>query len=543
MAESIRALLSEQALTLFAIITIGLFVGKLRFRGFSLGASGVLFAGMVFGHYKLIVPTIIRDVGLLLFVYAVGLQVGPRFIRLIRQTGWQYGAIVLAISSVAAGVTIALARSYHLDYALATGLFTGATTCTPALAAGIDLLNKTSASTAAQGAISVGYGIAYPFSMLGTVLLIQIMPKLLGRNAKVDAEKWETESYHLTPQIRSSQFEVANPAVVGKTMHEVNVDRMIDVNISRIRRGSKVFPLTPSTLLELGDILMAVGPTPELDKLSILIGPETSATMDINPDLVSRDIDITSSEVEGKALQTLKVWENLGVVITRVRRQGIEVTPSGCFVLEVGDNVRAVGLTTDVDNFAKWAGAEERRLEETNLLSLALGLALGIALGSIQIHFPTGTIKLGAAGGSFIVALLMGHFGRIGPLRVYVPPAANVFARDIGLTMFLAGAGTTAGQHFVEVVRSSGATLLLISAAITVSAWLTALIIMAVWRKFNVLATMGVTSAGMTNPPALAAASNQANSELITLSYAAAYPVALIAKIIFAQLMLQILSR
>ena len=535
-------LLAQEMLVLFTILAVGTWLGGLSLRGVSLGSAGVLFTALVFGHFGLSVPEVVMELGLLLFVYAVGLQAGPRFFRTFRRHGIRFVIIALAVAGSGALATIALQRLLKLPFDLAVGLYTGALTCTPALAAAIDAAGRLSA--AASPPISVGYGIAYPFGMIGVVLLVQFLPRLLQRRLDHEEDQWQAEKESETPSLQARQFRVTNPNCDGRKVSEVNPQRMIQANISRIKHADQVFAATPERILHLGDVVMVVGAAEELEKMRFLLGEETHERMDVNADVLSVDVEVTEESLTGKKLSEMRVWEQYTIVITRIRRQGLEISPSGNVTLEMGDNIRVVGDKQAVDSFVRLVHGHPRRAEETNMLPFLAGLLLGILIGSIPVNLPNGLqVRLGSAGGAFMVSLIVGHFGGLGPLRLYVPAAAKNLSRELGLMLFLAGAGVKAGAHFIEILSQQGPALLIGGALVTLVSAAAGLVLMHFFYRMNLLATMGALTACMTNPPGLDAANAQTESDLPALSYASVYPVALIFKILLAQLLVGVLGR
>lgn len=537
-----NALLAEQMLVLFAILALGSWIGRLSIKGLSLGAAGVLFTALVFGHYGLTVPREVMELGLLLFVYAVGLQAGPRFFRTFRRHGYQYVAIALAVALTGALVTIAVAHILNLPYTLASGMYSGALTCTPALAAAISAAERS--LPGAGAAVSVGYGVAYPFSMIGVVVLIQFLPRLLRRSLRAEESRWLKEKQIEEPALEARQFRLTNPNVEGKRVSEVNPHRMSLANISRIKHGERVSAASPDAVLHLGDIVMVVGTCDELEKMRFLLGEETRERMDVNTNVLSLDVDVTEESLTGKKLAHLRVWERYTVVITRIRRQGEEIAPTGSVSLEMGDHIRVVGEQVAVEDFVRLVHGSPHKVDETNMVPFLIGLLAGIALGIVPISLPSGfEIRLGSAGGAFLVSLLVGHFGRIGPFRLYVPSAAKNLSRELGLMLFLAGAGVNAGTHFVDILAQQGNGLVLASLLIAGLSVLAGLLLMHLLYRMNLLSIMGALCAGMTNPPGLGAANAQTDTDLPTLSYASVYPVALIFKIVLAQLLVEVLRQ
>jgi len=287
---------------------------------------------------------------------------------------------------------------------------------------------------------------------------------------------------------------------------------------------------------------MVVGTQPELEKMRFLLGEETNERMDVNSNVLSVDVEVAQEAMTAKTLAEMRLWEQCTVVITRIRRQGLEIVPTGSATLEMGDTIRVVGDRDATQAFVKLVHGSPRRVDETNMVPFLIGLLLGILVGSIPVNLPNGmTVKLGMAGGAFIVSLLIGHFGRIGPFRMYVPAAAKNLSRELGLMLFLAGAGVNAGAHFVEVIQERGWGLLAAGALIAIMPAVTGLLLMHRCYRMNLLSTMGALCACMTNPPGLGAANAQTETDLPALSYASVYPVALIFKILLAQVLVEVL--
>jgi putative transport protein len=538
----IETLLTNQFLVLFLILVIGLWVGQISIRGFSLGPAGVLFVALAFGHFGYQVPKEVTELGLLLFVYAIGLTAGPSFFRTFRRFGIHFAITALIVTGTGALATALVGYVLKLPYALAAGLYTGALTNTPALAAAIDAVERTAEGS--SGLVAVGYGIAYPLSMVGVVLLMQILPRLRRTDLQAEELAWEAEKQGESPGLEARQYCITNSNCDGKTVSEVNPHRLTQANISRVKHGDQVFAATPDTMLYLGDVVMVVGAPDELAKMEIILGEETHERMDVNANVLAIDADVWEESLTGKKLGQMRMWERYTVVITRIRRHGQEISPTGAVTLEMGDRIRVVGDKAAVENFAHLVQGAPHKADETNMLPFLIGLLLGVLVGAISIPLPNGiVVKLGAAGGAFIVGLLIGHFGGIGPWRLYVPGAARGVLRELGLMLFLAGAGVSAGALFVETLNQYGASLLVGGALVTTTAILAGYVTLRILYRMNLLGTMGTLSGSMTNPPALAAANHQTTSDQPTLYYATIFPAALIFKILLAQLLVEMLRR
>lgn len=531
----------ESMLLLFLILTLGTFIGRIHFLGVSIGTAGVLFVALIFGHFGFSVSKEIQDLGLLLFVYAVGLQAGMRFFRTFKKQGLNF--IIIGFGSVFVGAlaTVLVAKWFNLPFDLATGLYTGALTCTPALAGVVDSIAYLGVGSAAT--ISVGYGIAYPFSMIGVVLVVQLLPRILKRDTKSEDEAWRIEQEKENPSIATKKLKITNPNLDGKRVCDLDLHRLSTVNISRVRREDHVIAAVSTTELRLNDVLMVVGADAEIAKLSLLVGEPVEVPMDLNANVITRDVYVTESAIVGKKLIDLKMHDRFSIVITRIQRQGLEITPTGAATLEVGDRIRVVGEASALDEFVKVVAGKPSTRDETQMVTFFLGLVLGVVLGNIPITTPSGVeLRLGNAGGVFIVSLIIGHLGRIGNFRLWVPNAARNITRELGLMLFLAGAGTNAGSKIAEVISQYGWSIVFAGMLITIVTVLTALLLLLRVYKMSTLATLGAMCACMTNPPGLGASQAHSESDLPTVSYASVYPAALIFKILLAQLLLQYLA-
>ena len=543
-------ILSQPFVTLFVVIALGLWLGSLQVRSISLGSAGVLFAGLIVGHLRrslpdtivnahpsvLALPSTLTELGLLLFVYAVGLHAGPRFVPMFRSRVKAYLLIGLGSIGSAAFTAVALGNVLNLSPALTAGLFTGGLTNTPALAAGRDVVSRLAPSTAAE--VSVGHGLAYPFSAILIVVLVQLLPRLTRQSPEHAARQAAQEAAERQPRIEKHSFWITNPNIAGCTVAEFHRQGLTRATISRIKREGVVYPALPELVLQLHDAVMAVGPESELAKLQSILGRSADdVPMDDTSGRVTSEVAVVSSPaVVDKQLGQILSGAFANVIVTRLRRQGVDLLPDPGLVLEPGDALRLVGNPEVVRRFAEHVGSEQRRLSETSLLSFAVGLCLGAIVGMIPIPLFGGVQgKLGLGGGAFLVGLLLGHMRRIGPFRVFVPEPVILFARELGLVVFLAGAGLEAGHQFMEVLRIAGIQALFAGAAVTCVAATVSLILTLRVFRWNVLSAAGTLSGTMTNPPALNAATALAQSDAAPLAFASIYPVAIIAKIILVQ--------
>lgn len=539
-------LIDAPFLTLFGIIAVGTLLGTLRVGGVSLGAAGVFFAALVAGHflapYGWSLPHELTDLGLVLFVYAVGLSAGPRFFSSLRRSGIQYLTVGLGATLAGALLAGVLARWLGMSADLAAGLYCGATTCTPALAATVDAIRRVAdadpGGSLGTSTAMVAYGATYPFSVAAVVLCVQALPRMLRTTPAAAAERFRRDVAATTPPIEVCTLRVSNPNCAGRTIEELQALKVASAVISRVKHAGAVHPARPEAVLHLGDVVMAVGTPTELAKLEALLGEVVVEEMqDPTGRLASDQLLVSRRDVFGKTIRELAIWERFGVVVTRIRRDGMQLMAGGDFRLEPGDLLHVVGPREQLGALADAVGREERRLNETSMIPFAAGIAAGAALGLIPIALPGGLeMRLGLGGGAFVVALLQGHLGTIGPVRLYVPNAAKHFARELGLVIFLAGAGAAAGQRFVPIIMQAGWSLVLAGAAVTLTTVVAALLLIFLLQRWNMLFGAGALSAVMTNPPGLAAASGLADPDAAQSGFASVYPIALISKIVWAPL-------
>ena len=527
----------QHLVTLFGVIAVGMALGSIKIRGLSLSAAAVFFVALAAGHYKYVVPREFTELGLVLFVYSVGLQAGPRFFALLKLRGAAFLAVGVGSTLAGAATAFALARWLDLPAHLAAGMYCGASTCTPALAGVLDILRRNAPEFA--DAASVGYAAAYPFSVVGVVLTVQLMPWVLRRPAKDAAAAWQAEQTARTPPLEECAFRITNPNCAKMTIDELQALHVTRAVLCRVKHQGVIAAARPDTRLEMGDVVLAVGAPAELAKLEPLLGTVAAEPMyDPTGNVASELVAVSHRNAVGKALRELKLWERHGVAATRVRRDGIELSPHGDLILEPGDVLRLVGARRDMQAAAAEIGRQERRLDETSLIPFAAGLALGGLIGQIPVTLPGGLeVRLGLSGGVLLVALVLGHLGHIGPMRLYVPNAAKHFARELGLVIFLVGAGTGAGQALVPVLKQAGPTLLYAGAAVTMTMIVVAVGLMHLFMRWNLIYSAGALSACMTNPPGLAAANQMSETDAAQVGFASVYPVALMAKILLGSLL------
>lgn len=519
--------LDEPLILVFIILFLGSWLGQIKVKGLSLGAAGVLLVAMVFGHFGYEVSPIVQNLGLSLFIVAIGLQAGPRFFRMMRSKGMIFGLISLCIILISIITTIIVAKVFHLSAPLSVGLMTGALTSTPGLAAALQATNDPLAS--------VGYGIAYPFGVLAVVLFVQLLPRFLNVDLKKDLEEANNPIKNdQSPEVMT--IKVTNPDLNKKTLKELAFNKK-SVVISRvIRNGHTDIALSDSVILK-GDMIVAVGVKHELDAFTEYVGKSVDIHLE-NPDNIElRKITVEADEVVGKSIKSLKLRRNYGTTVTRIVRNGIELNQNPNMPLIRGDVLTVVSTEDRLDEVEKLFAKKKLSVTNVHIFSISMTLLIGVLVGMIPIHLPgLGTITLGVAGGPLFVALIIGHFGKLGPIHVRYYGPANLVVQELGLVLFLAGAGTTAGQGLMDVIANEGLKLVFGGTLITIVPIIAGYFMTNKIFKLSIVHSLGALCGGMTSTPALGALKQVIDTEDPAIAYAAAYPFALIFVAISAQL-------
>lgn len=541
------------ALLLVSLIAAGgIALGSVRFRGIGLGTAGVLFAGLLAGHLGYHVdPTIrqfLQEFGLALFVYTIGLQLGPGFFASLKRQGLALNLMAAGVVALGVILTLGLSRWLGIDLAAAVGLFAGATTNTPALGAATDALRSTGASPEVLAQPGVGYSIAYPGAIVGIIATLVVLRIVLRINPEQEAAAFKAERSAAVAPPERLNLEVTNPNLDGLRLDQITSLGSLELVISRIRRRgeSTVIPASNETEVHLGDTLLAVGPRAALKSFQTIVGrPSTDDLIQAPGALTIRRVAVTNRDVLGKTVGELNLAQAFGVVVTRVSRAETAFTAVPGIHLQFGDIVQLIGEPAQLDRAAQRLGNSIKALDQTNFVPFFLGLALGVVGGLIPFQVPglPVPVRLGLAGGPLLVALLLSRIGRIGRLVWYMPGTANLAFRELGIVLFLACVGIKSGDKFAATLLSdTGLKYALAGMVITVVP-----ILLAGWfgRHFlrqNFMTTCGLVAGSMTDPPALAFANNTAGSDAPSVAYATVYPLTMILRIVAGQVMVIALS-
>jgi putative transport protein len=542
-------------LVLSFVAALGLALGALRARGIGLGIAGVLFVGIAFGHFGVHVAEstreFVRELGLVLFVYSIGLQVGPGFLASLRRHGLRLN--LLAAGVVVLGVLTALGLRFALgiDAAVVVGLLAGATTNTPSLAAVQQALQEALPSgptrLAAAHLPGLGYAVAYPFGVLGVILVMVAVRLGFRISVAKEAEELATSQASEIPPLARANLEVTNPNLTGMPLEKVPALAGTGIVVSRVWQAGRLQVPRPETRLGPGDVLLAVGTREQLEALRVVVGQESGLDLRALPSAItSKRLIVTRTAATGRTVADLDFVRRFSVQITRVSRAEVEMSATPGFELQYGDTVLAVGEPADIQKVAAELGDSPKSLNYPHLVPMFAGMALGILAGSVPFSLPgvPAPVRLGLAGGPLLVAIALARIGRIGPLVWYMPISANYVLRETGIVLFLAAVGLGAGSVFVEtLVRGDGLYWMACGAVLTVAPLLLVAAFGRLALGLNYLTLCGMLAGSMTDPPALSFATSIAGSEDPSVAYATVYPLTMILRVLSAQLLVMYLVR
>ena len=529
------------------VIAIGVALGKVKFFGISFGIAWVLFAGIAMAEMGFTVNThiqhFIKEFGLILFVYTIGLQVGPGFFSAFKKEGIKLN--LLAVISIATCVATVIAIHYltNTDMSTLVGIMSGAVTNTPGLGAANAALAERFGEDAPS--LTTMYAVAYPFGVFGIIIVMLGLRGIFKVN--IEAEKRLNSLRHSKDQVIINRFaiKVSNPSLFGKKLSVIKKTLDFDFTISRMCRKGEILLADADTLIEEGDVVLVVANQRENEKLLTLMGDSVAIT-DYFPDekdmrYTSRRINVTQRAIFTKTLGELDVRRRFGVTITRVFRAGVEFVPSAHTKLQFGDTITVIGDETHIQLVSKEFGNSKRRLQTPHIAELFMGITLGVLLGSIPFSIPgiPGAVRLGLAGGPLIVAILISRYGGKFSVTHYVSQSANLMVREIGIVLFLASVGLDAKAKFIEtLLHGDGLYWMGLGVLITLIPLLVTSLIARIKGKLDYLEICGLLSGASTDPPALAFANDMSNSEIPALTYASVYPLTTFLRIMVAQLLI-----
>ena len=536
------------------VIGVGLYLGRFKVKGISLGSTWILFAGILMGHLgfkaDLNVLHFVKEFGLILFVFSIGLQVGPGFFHSFRSGGVKMNAF--AVMNILLAVVLAWGISAFTGEDLTTmvGVMSGAVTNTPGLGAAqqtfVDVATAsgttTMAASVASEKLASAYAVAYPIGVLGVIAVIIIFKAIFRIDEKKELseiQSAEDEKEHA----RRMHVAVENPAIFGKKLSEIIAQFGGGFVVSRIMKGDDVIFPTGDTVLEEGDKLLIVTSQQEVDRIRIIFGEEVPLHVadwrGKDHNMVTRRITVTKSELTGKRLKDLHFRGAYGVSVTRVIRAGVEMVAGPNLYIQMGDGLMCVGSIENIEHLAQRVGNSNDALNKPNLVPIFLGIVVGVIFGSIPIRFPgiPQAIKLGLAGGPLIIAILLGHFGPKYKITTYTTASANLMIREIGISLFLAAVGIGAGSNFWSSIVGGGYWWILYGAIITIVPLCITFIVARVFGKLNFYQICGLISGSCTNPPVLAFAQGMYGSDYTSVNYATVYPLSMFMRVLVAQVL------
>lgn len=545
---------TQSIVAIMLAIGTGIFLGRLKLGKITFGVSAVMFTGLFLGHlgYRIQdgILDFIRDFGLILFVYGIGLQVGPSFFSSFRNEGLKFN--ILAVSTVLFGglITIVLFRLTGLKIEDLVGIMSGSVTNTPGLGAAKNTIEeiKNSFPNKTFDDPTIGYAITYPlgvFGIIGTIILSKLLLKI---NPEVEMRKFRMSKINQELPLIHKKMRVTNPEYFGKTLHQVIKDFGHEIVVSRLKHSGSDAVQSPTldTHLRDRDVLMIVGLESDLDEFIQKVGrPSTDLFIESDSDIRKKNIFVTKPSAVHKKLSQLDLYNTYDLKVTRVFRAGREILPRPSLELFYGDILRVIGSREAIEEAEKIIGNSEKKLLEPDFLSLFGGLLLGVILGSIPIVIPSlpVPIKLGFAAGPLIVALLISRYGGISFIHSYINNGAIYFMKDFGICLFFAAVGIHAGDGFYEnFIKYNGWNWLLFGSAITFIPLIAMVIVGRFFMKINYLQLAGIMSGSYTDPAALSFSTNYLDSDIPVQSYAQVYPLVTIFRIFVASLLILIFS-
>jgi putative transport protein len=542
---------AQAVVVLGLAIALGLALGQIRFFGVRLGVGGVLFSGLAIAHFGLSlehnVLEFAREFGLILFVYSIGMQVGPGFVDSLRRRGFRLNAMATLIVLLGVLLTVAFHLWGGVPLDAAVGLFSGAVTNTPSLAAATQAFKEASPALAEQavGQAGLAYAVAYPFGIFGIILVMLLVKRLFRIDPAEELRRMEEQAKTLNPPLETMTIEIANTNLDDMPLGAVPGAEDMGVVVSRVQADGIMQPAAPETRLKLGMLIHAVGRPAELEKFRIMTGTRSAVDLPQAPGpLEVRHLVVSRRQVLGKTAPELHLAQKHGVTITRIQRSGTEFSAGPEAPLHFGDMVACVGAPEGLAAVERLLGNSAKDLDHPRVLPIFVGILLGAVLGSFPVAFPglPSGVKLGVAGGPLLMSILLSRLHYVGGMLWYMPQSANLILREVGISLFLACVGLKAGDRFADALASgAGLYWLLVGACITFIPLLVAGVIGRVFLKCNYASMCGLLAGAMTDPPALAFAGQTLGSDAPASVYATVYPLVMILRILAGQLLVLLL--
>lgn len=532
------------------VAVVGLWIGNIKIRGVGFGIGGVLFGGIIVGHFINQAGVnlngdmlhFIQEFGLILFVYTIGIQVGPGFFSSLRVSGLRLNLFALLIVVIGALVTALIYKIFDVPLPVVLGIFSGAVTNTPALGAGQQILTDLGTPAELVDKMGMSYAMAYPFGICGILLTMWLIRMAFRINVDQEAQRFDSSSGQYHAQLQTMNICVANPNLDGLPIQDVPVLNSDTIICSRLKRGELLMVPAPGTIIQTGDLLHLVGQEKDLHSALLVIGQQVDTSLSTRgTDLRVERVVVTNEKVLGKKIRDLHLKQKYDVVISRLNRAGVELVASSNASLQFGDILNLVGRPESIEAVAAEVGNAQQKLQQVQMLPVFIGIGLGVLLGSIPLFIPgfPVALRLGLAGGPLIMAIILGRIGSIGKLYWFMPPSANLALRELGIVLFLAVVGLKSGGDFIgTLLHGDGVSWIGYGILITGIPLLVTALVARLLAKMNYLTLCGMLAGSMTDPPALAFANGlHATSGAAALSYATVYPLVMFLRIITPQLL------
>ncbi len=539
------------SVSLLALVAVlGLWLGGFEFRGVGLGIGGVLFGGIFVGHFvhqngmvlDLHTLHFVQEFGLILFVYSIGIQVGPGFFSSLRSTGLRLNGLAALLVLLGCLVAAALHQFLHVPLPVVLGVFSGAVTNTPSLGAGQQILTELGSSADSVSRMGMAYAMAYPFGICGILLSMWLIRLFFRIDINQEALAFDAQAGLSHASLQTMNVALRNVNLNGLALKDVPMLADGRVICSRLKRADALSVPKPQTLLQAGDVLHLVGEAELLRAVQLVVGEEVQVSLSTHgTKLRVERVVVTNVKVIGKTLSELALTQTYDVVVSRLNRAGVQLVPEPSTTLQFGDMLNLVGMPDAIEVVAGMMGNAQHKLQQVHMLPVFIGIGLGVLLGSMPFYLPgiPAALKLGLAGGPLVVALIVSRIGSIGTLHWFMPPSANLALRELGIVLFLSVVGLKSGGQFLQtLLQGPGVSWLLYGMLITL---LPLLIVGGVARLFarvNYLTLCGLLAGSMTDPPALAFANAMhPTSGAAALSYVTVYPLVMFLRIVAPQLL------
>lgn len=522
----ISSLFESTIFALFVIIAIGFIVGRINIKGINLDVSAVIFVALFFGHIGVQIPDSLGNFGMVLFIFSIGIQAGPGFFATFKSKGKTMAVLALVLVFTAALTALGAGLFFDFTPAQAAGLLTGALTSTPGLATAKEVAGDTAA---------ISYSIAYPFGVIGVILFVKLLPKILKLDIKKEEKKLKELDRAQYPKVEASAFTVTNSHNTGIALKNLAIRTLTGAIISRVIRGDRSFIPHANDTLEIGDKVKAVGSEESLVKLTEMLGERITGDLPFQDNIVLSTALVTNKPIVGKPLISLNLQQNFGCTVTRIRRSGLDLAPDPMLKLQFGDKLSIVGNKEHMKEVFSLVGNQRSQISDTDFFPIALGIVIGVIVGNISISFDSFSFNFGLTGGVLLTALLLSSIGKTGSVIWSMSPSANNLLRSLGLLLFLANVGCSAGATLVDTFMNSGWSMFIAGIFITLVPMIVATIVARVCFKLNLIELLGVLTGGMTSTPGLAAADSMCSGSAAAVAYATVYPVAMVFLIILTQ--------